>query len=52
VDGLYNLQAIKQMFPDDSAIMIFIGARARISAKALRDKSRFTRLQDMQQTVH
>jgi hypothetical protein len=52
VDGLYKLQAIKQIFPDDLAIMIFIGARARVSTKALHDKGYSARLQGMQQAVH
>jgi hypothetical protein len=38
VDGLYKLQAIKQIFPSDPAIMIFIEARERVSAKALHNK--------------
>jgi hypothetical protein len=38
VDELYKLQAIKQIFPGDPAIMILIGPRVRISAKTLRDK--------------
>jgi hypothetical protein len=37
-DGLYRLQAIKQISHGDPAIMISIGARARVSSKALRDK--------------
>jgi hypothetical protein len=37
-DGLYMLQAIKQISHRDSTIMISIGARAHISSKALRDK--------------
>jgi hypothetical protein len=52
MDGLYKLQAIKQIFPDDLAIMIFIGARARVSTKALHDKGYSARLQGMQQAVH
>jgi hypothetical protein len=52
VDGFYKLQAIKQIFPGDPAIMIFIGARACVAAKALRDKDCSTRLQGMQQAVH
>jgi hypothetical protein len=32
--------------------MIFIGACARVSAKALRDKGCFARLQGMQQAVN
>jgi hypothetical protein len=52
VDGLYKLQSIKQNFPVDPAIMIFIGAYARVSAKALRNKSCSARLQGMQHVVH
>jgi hypothetical protein len=52
VDGLYKLQVIKQNFPSDPAIMIFIGACACVSAKALHDKSCSARLQGMQQAVH
>jgi hypothetical protein len=52
VNGLYKLQVIKQIFSGDPAIMIFIGARAHISVKALRDKGCSARLQGMQQTVH
>jgi hypothetical protein len=52
VDGLYKLQAIKQIFPGDPAIMIFIGVHARVSAKALRDQGCSTCLQGMQQVVH
>jgi hypothetical protein len=37
-DGLYKLQAIKQISLGDLAIMISIGARARVSSKALCDK--------------
>jgi hypothetical protein len=48
MDGLYKLQAIKQIFPGNLAIMIFIRARARVSAEALRDKGCSTRLHDMQ----
>jgi hypothetical protein len=51
IDGLYKLEAIKQIFPGDLAIMIFIGACARVSTKALRDKGCSTRLQVMQQAV-
>jgi hypothetical protein len=51
-DGLYKLQAIKQIFLSDPAIMIFIGAHARVSAKALCDKGCYARLQGMQQTIH
>jgi hypothetical protein len=52
MDGLYKLQAIKQIFPGNLAIMIFIRARARVSAKALHDKGCSARLQAMQQAVH
>jgi hypothetical protein len=52
MDGLYKLQVIKQIFPGDPAIMIFIRARARVSAKALHDKGWSARLQGMQQAVH
>jgi hypothetical protein len=52
VDGLYKLQAIKHFFPGDLAIMIFVGACARVSVKALCDKGCSTHLQGMQQTVH
>jgi hypothetical protein len=52
VDGFYKLQAIKQIFPGDLDIMIFIGARARVSVKALRDRGCSACLQGMQQAVH
>jgi hypothetical protein len=52
VNGLYKLHAIKQNFPGDPAIMIFIRTRVRVSVKALRDKGCSARLQDMQQAVH
>jgi hypothetical protein len=52
VDGLYKIQAIQQIFPIDPAIMILIGACARVSAKALRDKGYSVCLQCMQQSVH
>jgi hypothetical protein len=52
MDGLYKMQAVKQIFPGDPTIMIFIGARAHVSAKALRDKGCSTRLHGMQQVVH
>jgi hypothetical protein len=52
VDELFKLQAIKQIFSDNSAIMIFIGACVCVSAKTLRDKGCSARLQGMQQTVH
>jgi hypothetical protein len=52
MDGLYKLQAIKQIFPGEPAIMIFIGARARVSAKALGDKGCSACLQGMQQVGH
>jgi hypothetical protein len=48
VDRLYKLQAIKQIFFDDPAIMIFIEARECVSTKALRDKGCSTHLQGMQ----
>jgi hypothetical protein len=48
VDGLYKRQAIKQIFPSDSAIMIFIGVRACVSTKALCDKGCSACLQGMQ----
>jgi hypothetical protein len=51
-DGLCRLQAIKQISPDDPAIMIFIGTRAHVSSKALRDKGCSARSQDMQQATH
>jgi hypothetical protein len=51
--GRHNkLQAIKQNFSSDPTIMIFIGARARVSAKALRNKGCSACLQFMQQAVH
>jgi hypothetical protein len=46
------LQAIKQISSGDPAIMISIGARARVSSKALRDKGCSTRSQGVQQAVH
>jgi hypothetical protein len=52
VDGLFKLQAIKQIFSDNSVIMIFIGVCVRVSAKALRNKGCSACLQGMQQTVH
>jgi hypothetical protein len=48
----YRLQGIKQKSPGDSAIMIFIGARARVSSKALHDKGCSTHLQGVQQVSH
>jgi hypothetical protein len=51
-DMLCRLQAIKQISPGDLTIMIFIGARARISSKALRDKGYSACLQDVQQVAH
>jgi hypothetical protein len=42
----------KQISPNDPAIMISIGARARISSKSLRDKGCFARSQDVQQAAH
>jgi hypothetical protein len=41
VDELYKLQAIKQIFPGDPTIMIFIVVRVRISTKTLCDKGCF-----------
>jgi hypothetical protein len=52
VDGLYKLQAIKQIFSGDLTIMIFIVACTRVFSKALRDKGCSAHLQDMQQAVH
>jgi hypothetical protein len=46
------LQAIKQISIGDPAIMISIGAHARISSKALRDKAFSARSQGVQQVVH
>jgi hypothetical protein len=51
-DGLYKLQAIKQISPGDPAIMISIGAHARVSSKALRDKDCSVRSQGVQQAAH
>jgi hypothetical protein len=51
-DGLYKLQAIKQISTEDSAIMIFIGACAHVSSKALRDKGCSARSQGVQQAAH
>jgi hypothetical protein len=51
-DGLYKLQPIKQISLGDMAIMIFIGARARVSSKALHDKGCSAHLQGVQQTAH
>jgi hypothetical protein len=51
-EGLYRLQAIKQISPGNPAIMISIGARARVSSKTLRDKGCSARPQGMQQVAH
>jgi hypothetical protein len=51
-DGHCRLQVIKQISPDDLAIMISTGTRARISSKALRDKGCSARSQGMQQVAH
>jgi hypothetical protein len=51
-DGLYKLQAIKQISPGDPIIMIFIGAHARISFKALCNKGCSAHLQGVQQATH
>jgi hypothetical protein len=51
-DGLCRLQAIKQISPGDPAIMISIGACARISSKRLRDKCCSARPQGVQQAAH
>jgi hypothetical protein len=51
-ERLCRLQAIKQIFSGDPAVMISIGACARISFKALRDKDCSARSQGMQQTAH
>jgi hypothetical protein len=51
-DGLCRLQAIKQISPGDPAIMISIGARARVSFKSLRDKGCSARSQGMQQVAY
>jgi hypothetical protein len=51
-DGLCRLQAIKQITPDDLAIMISIGARVRISSKELCDKGCSAHSQDVQQAAH
>jgi hypothetical protein len=51
-DGLYRLQAIKQISPSDPTIMISIWARARESSKALRDKGCSTLSQGVQQVGH
>jgi hypothetical protein len=51
-DGLYKLQAIKQIFPGNPAMMIFIGACACVSSKALRDKGCSLRSQRVQQAAH
>jgi hypothetical protein len=51
-ERLCRLQAIKQIFSGDPAVMISIGACARISFKALCDKGCSARSQDMQQAAH
>jgi hypothetical protein len=51
-DGLCRLQVIKQISSGDPAIMIYIGARAHLSSKALRDKGCSAHSQGMQQTAH
>jgi hypothetical protein len=51
-NGLYRLQAIKQISPGDPVIMISIGARARVSSKALRNKGCSAHLQGVQQVSH
>jgi hypothetical protein len=51
-DGLYKLQAIKQISSDDPATIIFIGARARVSSKALCDKGCSAHSQGVQQVAH
>jgi hypothetical protein len=51
-DGLYMLQAIKQISPGDPVIMISIGACACISSKVLRDKGCSARSQGVQQAAH
>jgi hypothetical protein len=51
-DGLYRLQANKQISPGNPAIMIFIRARARVSFKTLRNKGCSTRSQGVQQAAH
>jgi hypothetical protein len=51
-DRLYRLQVIKQISPDDLAVMISIGARAHVSSKAVRDKGCSALSQGMQQVAH
>jgi hypothetical protein len=51
-DVLCRLQANKQISPGDPAIMISIGARARVSSKALCDKGCSARSQGVQQAAH
>jgi hypothetical protein len=51
-DGLYKLQAIKQISPGDPTIKISIGACARVSSKALCDKGCSARSQGMQEAAH
>jgi hypothetical protein len=49
---LCRLQAIKRISPNDPAIMISIGARARVSSKALHDKGCSARSQGVQQAAY
>jgi hypothetical protein len=51
-DRLYRLQGIKQISPGDPAIMIFIGAHAHVSSKALHNKGCSAHLQGVQQVAH
>jgi hypothetical protein len=51
-DGLYRLQANTQIFPGDPAIMISIGARARVSFKTPHDKGCSARSLGVQQAAH
>jgi hypothetical protein len=51
-DGLCRLQTNKQISPGDPAIMISIGARARVSFKTLRDKGCSARSKGVQQAAH
>jgi hypothetical protein len=51
-DGFYKLQANKQISPGDLAIMISIGARARVSSKTLHDKGCPVRSQGVLQVAH
>jgi hypothetical protein len=50
-EGLCRLQAIKQISHGDPAIINSIGACARISSKALRDKGCSARSQGVQQAA-